>query len=130
MQRQKTPPWPCSRNSTRSTGAPSAPSATAAPIATRKALPYLRFNIEAYDIFAEWRSALEARLRSGELHVALEAHLAKYRKLVPGLALIYHLADSFTGPTGRLAQTQDLPEADDCPVRKVRACFLPVGTRI
>jgi putative DNA primase/helicase len=61
-------------------------------------LPYLRFGIEAYDLFTDWRTTLERRLRSYELHLALEAHLAKYRKLVPGVALISHLADGGTGP--------------------------------
>jgi putative DNA primase/helicase len=62
-------------------------------------LPYLRFNIDAYDAFVIWRTDLEKRLR-GDLHPALESHLAKYRKLVPGLALICHLADGVTGPVG------------------------------
>jgi putative DNA primase/helicase len=61
-------------------------------------VPYLRFGIDAYDGFLEWRTALELRLRSGEMHPALESHLAKYRKLVPGLALICHLADGGKGP--------------------------------
>jgi putative DNA primase/helicase len=68
------------------------------PDGDEEGLPHLRFGIDAYDLFQDWRSALERRLRSGELHVALEAHLAKYRKLVPGLSLISHLADGLTGP--------------------------------
>jgi hypothetical protein len=63
-------------------------------------LPYLRFGTDAHDIFADWRANLERRLRTGELHPALESHLAKYRKLVPSLALICHLADGGTGPVG------------------------------
>ena len=31
---------------------------------------------------------------------ALESHLAKYRKLVPALALVFHLADGHSGPVG------------------------------
>jgi putative DNA primase/helicase len=65
-------------------------------------LPYLRFNIEAYDLFVEWRKDLEKRLR-GDLHPALESHLAKYRKLVPSLALIDHLVDGGKGPVGMAA---------------------------
>jgi putative DNA primase/helicase len=42
---------------------------------------------------------LEKRLR-GDLHPALESHLAKYRKLVPALALICHLVDG--GTAGRV----------------------------
>jgi hypothetical protein len=56
--------------------------------------PYLRFGIEAHDLFVEWRTRLEKRVRGGDnLHPALESHLAKYRKLVPGLALACHLVD-------------------------------------
>src|SRR5262249_52370186 len=68
-------------------------------------LPYLRFGIDAYDLFTEWLTALERRLRSGQLHQALEAHLAKYRKLVPGLSLISHLAaaDGSAGPVSLVA---------------------------
>ena len=56
-------------------------------------IPYLRFDHAAQDEFDAWRSDLEARLRAGDLHPAMEAHLAKYRSLVPSLALLIHLAD-------------------------------------
>ena len=59
-------------------------------------LPYLRFGLDANDRFVDWRTDLEKRLRSGDLHPALESHLAKYRKLVPALALICHLVDGGT----------------------------------
>jgi putative DNA primase/helicase len=61
-------------------------------------IPFLRFDDEAQAYFEEWREKLERKLRSGELHLALESHLAKYRKLVPALALINHLADLGNGP--------------------------------
>jgi Protein of unknown function (DUF3987) len=41
--------------------------------------------------------ASKVRLRTGKLHAALEGHLAKYRKLVPSLALINSLADGDEG---------------------------------
>jgi putative DNA primase/helicase len=69
------------------------------PDGDEEGLPYLRFNIDAYDRFVDWRTDLEKRLR-GDLHPALESHLAKYRKLVPGLALIFHLVDHGVGPVG------------------------------
>jgi putative DNA primase/helicase len=59
---------------------------------------YLRFDAEAYQRFVGWRTELERRLRTGDLQPALESHLAKYRKLVPGIALICHLVDGGTGP--------------------------------
>jgi putative DNA primase/helicase len=63
-------------------------------------MPFLRFNIDAYDAFVIWMADLERRLRGPDLHHALESHLAKYRKLVPTLALICHLADGGIGPVG------------------------------
>ena len=63
-------------------------------------LPYLRFTRVANERFVEWRTDWEKRLRSGELSPALDSHLAKYRKLVPGLALISHLVDVRTGCVG------------------------------
>ena len=60
-------------------------------------LPFLRLDTAAHDDFLEWRHDLECRLRSGEISPAIEGHLAKYRKLVPALALINHLADQQQG---------------------------------
>jgi Protein of unknown function (DUF3987) len=61
-------------------------------------LPFLRFDHEAQKVFDAWRENLEHRLRSAELHAAMESHLAKYRKLVPALSLLNHLADRHGGP--------------------------------
>jgi Protein of unknown function (DUF3987)/Bifunctional DNA primase/polymerase, N-terminal len=65
-------------------------------------VPHLRFDEAAQERFSEWRQRLEARLRSGELTPALESHFAKYRELVPALALINHLAD---GGAGAISET-------------------------
>ncbi|WP_431226862.1 YfjI family protein [Burkholderia contaminans] len=59
--------------------------------------PYLRLDDAALAMFREWRADLEAYLRTGDLHPAIESHFAKYRKLVPGMALICHLADGGSG---------------------------------
>ncbi len=69
-------------------------------------IPYLRFDAEALEIFRDWRVDLENRLRSDELHPALESHLAKYRKMIPGLALILHLADRQKGSIGSIPLLQ------------------------
>jgi putative DNA primase/helicase len=63
-------------------------------------------------LFIEWRSGLEARLRGGDLHPAMESHLAKYRKLVPGLALILHLSNGGTGSVSERATLQALAWAE------------------
>lgn len=75
-------------------------------------IPYLRFDDAALGLFLEWRTDLEARLRGGDLHPALESHLAKYRKLVPSLALILHLASNGTGPVTERATLQALAWAE------------------
>jgi putative DNA primase/helicase len=61
------------------------------------AIPHLHFDAAARGLFVEWHTDLERKLRSPEIDSALLSHLAKYRKLVPGLALINHLADGGTG---------------------------------
>lgn len=66
-------------------------------------LPFLRLDDAAAEVFAAWRADLEGRLRDGAMHAALVSHLAKYRKLVPALALINHLADGGTGPVTEAA---------------------------
>lgn len=55
---------------------------------------WLRFSEEAQAAFDEWRATLEHRLLSGEMHPAMESHLAKYRSLAPSLALLFRLADN------------------------------------
>lgn len=65
-----------------------------------EAVPYQCFGAEGLALFREWREGWEPKLRSGDLHLALESHLAKYRKLVPALALTLHLTSGATGPGG------------------------------
>lgn len=61
-------------------------------------IPYLRLDAEAQVRFDRWRALLEHELRSGENHPAIEAHLAKYRSLIPSIALLCHLAEERVGP--------------------------------
>lgn len=65
-------------------------------------LPFFRFDAEAQGLFLEWRHELEHRLRSDEMSCApaFTSHVAKYRKLVPSLALLFHLSDAATGGRG------------------------------
>ena len=53
-----------------------------------------RFTPEAQDLFVKWLVPFETELRGEALHPALVSHLAKYRKLVPALALIFALVDT------------------------------------
>lgn len=74
-----------------------------APADLPGAIPFLRFAESAQVLFDEWRERLELLLRSGELHPALESHFAKYRSLIPSLALLIHLAEGGTGTVTRSA---------------------------
>ena len=75
-------------------------------------LPFLRFDDAAQEAFDGWRKELEARLRGGDLSPALESHLAKFRKLVPALALTSHLADGGRGPVSERAALRALAIAE------------------
>lgn len=67
-------------------------------------IPYLRFAPAAQEVYDTWRDDLERRLRSDELAAfpAFESHIAKYRSLMPSLALLFHLVTAvdthMTGP--------------------------------
>lgn len=56
----------------------------------------LHFAPDAQQLFDAWRDELEARLRSSEMNdrPAFESHLAKYRSLLPSLALIFQLVEN------------------------------------
>ncbi len=66
-------------------------------------IPMLRFGDEAQSLFDAWRISLELRLRNDSEHPMMEAHLAKYRSLVPSLALVLHLTEASSGPVEILA---------------------------
>ncbi|HED53175.1 MAG TPA: DUF3987 domain-containing protein [Phycisphaerales bacterium] len=63
-----------------------------------ESIPHLRFDDAAYGRFIEWMTERENRLRSGVEPPAIESHLAKYRSLIPSIALIGHLVDGGRGP--------------------------------
>lgn len=52
-----------------------------------------RFAPDAQELFIAFLTDLEDKLRKNQLHPALESHLAKYRSLMPSLALLFELAD-------------------------------------
>jgi len=75
----------------------------AQPAEDESGVPYLRFDPEAQQTFNDWRHELEQRLRNEDHVEAFEAHLAKYRKLVPALALLVHLIETGSGPVSQVA---------------------------
>ena len=77
-------------------------------------VPFLRYSPEGQAVFDEWRSELETRIRT-DLHPAMESHLAKYRKLMPSLSLIFHLVDVADGaPPGPVSEGAAIMAAAWC----------------
>lgn len=59
--------------------------------------PFFRFDEEGQQLFYHWLTELEKeKLRQDEQPILLE-HLAKYRSLMPSLALIFHLIEIAEG---------------------------------
>jgi Protein of unknown function (DUF3987) len=54
----------------------------------------LHFDDKAQEVFYGWYDAFEPRMRKDREHPAVTSHLAKFTKLVPGLALICALVDN------------------------------------
>jgi hypothetical protein len=60
-------------------------------------IPYLRFSPEAQQLWNDWWTDLETnKLQAGEMPI-IESHLAKYRSLMPSLALLFHLVNVVEG---------------------------------
>jgi putative DNA primase/helicase len=64
-----------------------------------------RFDAAAQALFAEWLIPFETEIRGDDLHPAMVSHLAKYRKLIPALALVFALIDT-PDSGGVIAETQ------------------------
>jgi hypothetical protein len=89
-------------------------------------IPAVRFTEEAQEVFDRWRDELEGRLRSEELPPALESHLAKYRSLMPSLALIFQLIEFVdgTGEGGAVGLRSALQAAAWCEYLETHATRL------
>lgn len=79
---------------------------------TGDGIPFIRFDAAAQAEFDAWREGLEKRLRGDELSPVLESHLAKYRSLVPSLALLFHLVDAAAGPVAHASLIRALSWAE------------------
>jgi hypothetical protein len=75
---------------------------------------YLRFDDEGFALWAQYLTDLHRRLENPDIaNSALGSHLAKYRKLVPALALIFQLVDNpSAGSVGRDATLRALMWSD------------------
>jgi putative DNA primase/helicase len=64
-----------------------------------KGIPYFHFGDAAQEMFYEWLTDLQIKLSNTEDPEIIIEHLSKYRKLMPALALIFHLIDMADGKT-------------------------------
>ena len=53
----------------------------------------LKFDDAAQMLFEDWLTDLEKRIREEDTAPAIQAHLGKYRSLMPSLALLFAIAD-------------------------------------
>ena len=58
--------------------------------------PYFCFDAEAQNCFIQWSINLHQNILANEEHAIIAQHLAKFDKLFPTLALIFHLIDCAT----------------------------------
>lgn len=72
--------------------------------------PYFHFTDDAQEVFNEWLSELLKTKLPAEDSPVMQEHLAKYRSLMPSLALIFHLINvadgNAEGPVSLLAAKQ------------------------
>lgn len=58
----------------------------------------IHFDSQAQILFNKWYLTNENLLRNGCLESSEHGHFAKYRSLIPGIALLFHLLDAHKGP--------------------------------
>lgn len=79
----------------------------------------LKFAPDAQALFAAWLTDLEICLRADDTSPVMRAHLAKYRSLMPTLALLFSIADNSLEAVG-LHRAQQA--ADWCEYLARHAC--------
>jgi len=55
--------------------------------------PFFRFTSNAYQFYEDWVTQLETVKIKNEEHSIIQEHLSKYNKLMPALALVFHVID-------------------------------------
>jgi hypothetical protein len=66
-------------------------------ISNHAGVQLLHFDRPAQLLFNDWYQKNETILRNGTLEPSEHGHFAKYRSLIPGLALLFHLVNGQTG---------------------------------
>ncbi len=60
-------------------------------------MPYIGFSAAAQEIMNQYFRELDQKSRDKDEHPALTSHFAKYKSLLPALALIHHVCDHAAG---------------------------------
>ncbi len=64
-------------------------------------IPFFRFSTDAQVVFNEWLTKLQTEKLNSDENPAIVEHMAKYRSLMPSLALVFHLINIADGePSG------------------------------
>lgn len=96
--------------------------------------PFFHFDQAAQGLFYEWLTELEGKIRSEETPLLCE-HFAKYRSLMPSLALVFHLIDvaggASPGPVtaGAAAMAADWVDYLESHARRIYSLILDMGPR-
>jgi putative DNA primase/helicase len=102
-------------------------------VQTIQGIPTLRFDDAAQELFNEYREHLGRRIRSADEHPVMIAHLSKFRSLMPSLALIFHVVDSFENhvfPPVGLESTKLAAAWCDYLEQHARRIYHPVMARV
>lgn len=87
----------------------------ASPADERIRFPHFRFDTEAEGIYRCWAEELHTEKLPQESQPILAQHLAKFDKLFPALALIFHLVDcATTGPAAEVSAESAIRAAAWC----------------
>ena len=96
--------------------------------------PYFNFSEQGQAVFNEWLTGLESKIRQ-ESNPLISEHLAKYRSLMPSVALVLHLVDvAGSGVPGSVTNEAAIKAAGWCEyleshARRVYGLLGDEGTR-
>lgn len=99
-----------------------------------QSIPFFHFDNEGQVVFNDWLASLQQKLKD-EDNPVIEEHLAKYRSLMPSLALLFHLIDLAEGDaTGQVSDRAANMAADWCDyleshARRIYSLLGDVSTR-
>lgn len=92
--------------------------------------PFFKFSVDAQEMFIEWSNELHMNARAEDMHPAIESHLIKMQKTIPGLALLFELIDGGRENVGVIALARALDWSDYLKSHAVRLYSLGLNIGI